>query len=510
MRVNHAFTHNADRTAAILRFLLAVRIGIVALPRALLLIAIVYAPWAYGCTRWWAKTLLVQSLLAITLLWFFSFFLRGRWPRVSMPAAILALSLLGLGWSSVWNAIATYDELTQIFSPLPQALPGWLGSWDAEFATRAMLLVTALTGVFFMSMDLAANPLWRGRLFFTLALSGGLLLLFGLVERATAAKGIFWEPWSASGTFFATYFNHSNAGAFINLTLPLVAGQTFLAFQNEKAHLQRAFWCFLLLVSITAVFVNTSRASMAIGALIMIVLAIGGIATVRRRSDLFLSLRFLPTIAVVAACAVILVLTFGIQPSLDRWHQTMNSLFASQDGALWEGRLSIYRICWLSLTAAGWFGFGPGTFPIVFPYLQQEHGGQLDGILRYAHQDYLQTALEWGKVGFVLWALLIGGGIVRAFIHLCKNRRAVTREPNIWLLLCAVSLIGVLIHSLVDFPLQIASLQLIAAVLLGQLWARTPRKEVHSQPLVSNVHRQRSRGKAIVNYPATQTHRSRI
>jgi O-antigen ligase len=220
-------------------------------------------------------------------------------------------------------------------------------------------------------------------------------------------------------------------------------------------------------------------------AVIMIVLAIGGIATVRWRSDLPISLRVLPTIAVVAACAVILILTFGIQPSLDRWHQTMNSLFASQDGALWEGRLSIYRICWLSLTAAGWFGVGPGTFSIVFPYLQQEHGGQLNGILRYAHQDYLQTILEWGKVGFVLWALLIGGGIVRALVHLCKNRRAVTRERNIWLLLCALSLLGVLIHSLVDFPLQIASLQLIAAVLLGQLWARIgDRKEVRSQPLV--------------------------
>jgi O-antigen ligase len=493
-------------------FLVSLQFALSELPRWLLLAIIVYAPWAYGCTRWWTKTLLVQSLVAITLLWVFSLFLRKRWPRVTMPAGIIAFSLLGLGWSSVFNAFATYDELTQIFSPLSQALPWWLGSWDAAFATRAMLLVTALTGVFFMSMDLAANPLWRGRLFFTLALSGGLLLLFGLVERATAAKGIFWEAWSSSGTFFATYFNHSNAGAFINLTLPLVAGQTFLAFRNEKGHLQRACWCFLLLVSITAVFVNTSRASMVIGVVLMIALAVGGIAMVRRRSNVPLSLRVLPTVAVVVACAITLILSLGIQPSLTRWNQTMHSLFASQDGALWDGRLSIYRICWLSLNAAGWFGFGPGTFSIVFPYLQQEHGGQLNGILRYAHQDYLQTILEWGKVGFILWALLIGGGIVRAFAHLCKNRRALTRERNIWLVLCALSLTGVLIHSLVDFPLQIASLQLISAVLLGQLWARTPEtnQEVRSQREALKVHRRRSLAKAMVNHPAAHPQRSRV
>lgn len=181
--------------------------------------------------------------------------------------------------------------------------------------------------------------------------------------------------------------------------------------------------------------------------------------------------RVLATAAVVLACTLILILSFGIERSLVRWNQTLNSLFVSEEGALWEGRVSIYRICWLSVPAAGWFGFGPGTFSIIFPFLQQEHGAGLNGILRYAHQDYLQTILEWGAIGFVLWAALIGGGIVRAILHLREASPALMRERAMWLALSALSLIGVLIHSLVDFPLQIASLQLIFAVLLGQLWA---------------------------------------
>ena len=103
--------------AGILRFLLALQFFLVELPRWLLLAVIVYAPWAFGCTRWWAKTLLIQSLLAITLLWLCSLFLRRRWPRVTVPAGAVALSLLGLGWLSVFNSLATYDELTQVFSP---------------------------------------------------------------------------------------------------------------------------------------------------------------------------------------------------------------------------------------------------------------------------------------------------------------------------------------------------------------------------------------------------------
>ena len=453
-------------------FLVSLQFALSELPRWLLLAIIVYAPWAFGCTRWWAKTLLIQSLLAVSVLWLCSLFFRRRWPRVTPPAGIAALLLLGIGWFSVFNALASYDELLQVFSPISQPLAGWFGSWDAAFSIHGMLLVTALMGGFFISMDLAANPIWRRRLFLTLALSGGLLLLFGLVERATAAEGIYWES-APRSTFFATYFYHANAGAFINLTLPIVAGQAILAFRGDESQSKRAFWNFLLLVSITAVFVNTSRASMVIGSLIIAVLAVAGARVlIGKRRKMALRPQLLATAVVVLVCAAILTLSFGVERSLVRWNQTLDTLFASEGGALWEGRVSIYRVCWLSLRAAGWFGFGPDTFAIVFPYLLMDHGGAVNGILRYAHQDYLQTALEWGRLGFLLWGVLVGGGIVRAIVYLWRDPRAITCEHGMWIALCTLSLIGVLIHSLVDFPLQIASLQLISAVLLGQLWAK--------------------------------------
>ena len=454
----------------LLRGLLALQTFSVALPRWLLLAVIVYAPWAYGCTRSWTKTLLVQLLVATIVLWLCSLGLRRRWPRTPLLTAIVAFLLLGLGWFSVFNSLASYDELSQIFSPLAQAVPGWFGSWDGSFSQRSMLLVTGLFGAFFISMDLAANPVWRKRLFLTLALSGGLLLLFGLVQRATGASGIFWEP-SPPSTFFATYFYHANAGAFINLTLPLVAGQTILAFKN-KNQLRRAFWGFLMLATATAVFVNTSRASTLIGILILTTIVFGVAVIALRQFRRFLASQVLASIGVVLGCVMILMLGFGIESSLIRWDQTLSSLIDSDGAAPWAGRLGIYRTCFLSVTAAGSFGFGPGTFSIVFPFLQQEHGGDLDGILRYAHQDYLQTTLEWGVPGILLWAILVGGGILRAIVYLRSYPRSLTREHGMWIALCTLSLIGVLVHSLVDFPLQIASLQLMAAILLGQLWAK--------------------------------------
>ena len=103
--------------AALLRFLLGVQAFFMDLPRWLLLAVVVYAPWAYGCTRWWAKTLLVQLLLAVTVLWLCSLCIRRRWPRVTVLAGVVAFSLLGLGWFSVFNSMASYDELLRVFSP---------------------------------------------------------------------------------------------------------------------------------------------------------------------------------------------------------------------------------------------------------------------------------------------------------------------------------------------------------------------------------------------------------
>ena len=150
---------------------------------------------------------------------------------------------------------------------------------------------------------------------------------------------------------------------------------------------------------------------MVIGSLIIAAMVVvGTLVLIGQRRQMLLRPQLLATVVVVLVCAAILTLSFGVERSLVRWNQTLDTLFASEGGALWEGRVGIYRVCWLSLQAAGWFGFGPGTFAIVFPYLRMEHGSAVNGVLRYAHQDYLQTALEWGRLGFLLWGVLVGGG----------------------------------------------------------------------------------------------------
>src|SRR5262249_40886655 len=82
---------------------------------------------------------------------------------------------------------------------------------------------------------------------------------------------------------------------------------------------------------------------------------------------------------------------------------------------------------------AGVLGFGPGTFRAAFPgyQLTYDFGNRTVPAFwtthswTHAHQDYLQTVIEWGYCGALFWAILFAIGIWRGASHL---RKAMARE----------------------------------------------------------------------------------
>jgi O-antigen ligase len=136
-----------------------------------------------------------------------------------------------------------------------------------------------------------------------------------------------------------------------------------------------------------------------------------------------------------------------------------------------------WQACHVALAAlphAGFFGFGPGTFRVVFPTYNIGSVNQVPGTWRFLHEDYLQTLLEWGWMGSTLWALLFFGAITIGIRSYNKHaRRDWTPRRRVLQPLFIIALVGVALHALVDFPFQIESIQLYVATYLGVCWGST-------------------------------------
>jgi O-antigen ligase len=120
---------------------------------------------------------------------------------------------------------------------------------------------------------------------------------------------------------------------------------------------------------------------------------------------------------------------------------------------------------------AGLFGFGPGMFQVAFPYQNSPARNVGIAVRDYAHEDYLQTVLEWGWMGAFWWSLLVAGGLYRAFRTYAQRELFTSKTERHLVLAAILGVCGTLAQALIDFPLQVASLRLFFLLLLAVCWA---------------------------------------
>jgi len=106
-------------------------------------------------------------------------------------------------------------------------------------------------------------------------------------------------------------------------------------------------------------------------------------------------------------------------------------------------------------------GIGSDNYRDKFRQYQTTH---TESLFDHAHNDYLETAAEWGiPVGVIFWALIWSIQI------LCIWRFVVSESPEKRgiLLACAGSMFSLLLHSFVDFNLQIPSNAILFFAIVG-------------------------------------------
>lgn len=435
------------------------------LPRWLFLGALLYAPWYYGGTTESAITGLELILAAVAALWLLELMIRRRRPVIPKAVFIPAILLVVGGWLVAFNPRAVHDTEFEVFAPVSRMLHWAPSSVDGLIAATSMIRMTCLIAALLFVIDLSRRPQWLLRIWVTIGVAGGSIALLGLLQRATGAVLPYWEyqP-DENSNFFATYYYHANAGAFLNLVFPPVVGLALRTFKRHPSPIQRAIWTTATLLLIAAIFTNTSRAAQFLGLLTFIALAAGPGRQMRRLGIAENRIAVVLAMVVIALTLAVIAQVSDISRGFQRWHRITEEVPA-------DIRWQAYQTVLAAVPDAGWTGFGPGSFSVIFPHYEQSATLDSRGRWEFLHEDYLQTILEWGWLGAACWAVIVFGGIGAGIV--VRNRlKRLQPEPRVGRILSffLIAIAATALHAFVDFPLQISSLQLYFLTYLGVCW----------------------------------------
>lgn len=443
------------------------RESLLTLVRGVALAALVVIPWLYGGTPDWTIEWISNGLLGLTLAALIAWPIAGRWPRLGWVLPV-TLVLLALGWIAALNPKFRYDEMLKILFPLEGvATPVWLpGSVDSERSLSAMKRLTGLIGLLWILRDMCTISAWRKSVIWTIAVAGCSVAAHGIMQKTSGDLLGYWQGKTLPVTVFAGFWYHANAAAFLNLTWPFVAVLTLESFVRGKNHLARALLLAGTLLMLAAVLVNVSKAGhllfLGLVPLLMWLVLPGFLRAVTNQEEIRKSLLF--CVAGILFTGVVLAMAFGLDKAVSRWEE--------MDAKRWVGdsRYDSVRFCLGEIPRAGWSGFGPGTFEVVFLDVGTTHPEKVPPLRwKFAHQDSLQTLLEWGWLGGALWVALGLGLLAATARHMWQMRHGYFSTRHAYYSAAFVGLLGVALHAQMDFPLQILGVQVmvIAVAALG-------------------------------------------
>jgi hypothetical protein len=356
----------------------------------------------------------------------------------------------------------------------------WLafGTIDQATSVQAMVSISTTLMVLLLTMDFASERAGRFVLALAVTAAGFTTSVAGLCLHSSAELMSLWQVKHVPDFVFGLFWYHGNTASFLNLTWPVGVWLCLVMLhQGMRTFRQQVMISFLVvavMVQIIAVFANVSKMGHLLLILEMMLLLGAGLFV--WKPDLT-ALPFGKGRLVLLICIGLCLLVVGAWLSgagagLERWN-----IFATRhfdDPARRHAALMAVHIG----LDYGWTGTGPGTFEWVSAHYSTLDPTLQDGRWRHAHNDYAEFFAEWGWPWVIIMILLL------VFPGRCwllslsevfskKHDRGMSFQRRSGQICCSVAIVSVLIHAVVDFPLQIDAIRHLFAALLGMVLAMT-------------------------------------
>jgi O-antigen ligase len=444
----------------------------------LLLLLLVWVPFPLGSNRVWAWSLLEVAVFALiagwTILWAVgrvqaSESLVGAWPAFVLLAVWLlhvALTIVPLppSWVEVLSPeAARMQHLTDAIGVKRSSMTL---SVDPAASQGFLLKSIAYSGVFFLVLALVSNRERVLVLARTLVYGAVYSVYAVLMHLAEIKEEHFGTMIPHGSEASGTYANRNHFAGYLEMMLALGIGLLIAGLSDRRSDTWKRFLSNLiewilspkmilrLALCILVIALTTTHSRMGNTAFFSSLLVAGGIGIVLSRHATRNTVILLVSLVVIDLAIV--GSWFGVEKLAQRIEQTTAADVEEREepAAYTIPMIKDYPV----------FGAGPGTFYITFARYRPE---KIVNYFDYAHNDYAQFAAETGLVGLGIVGLLVVITLVAALVAQWKRRDPLMRGMSF---ACIMGVTSILIHSWVDFNLQIPANATLFMVLLALGW----------------------------------------
>jgi O-antigen ligase len=267
---------------------------------------------------------------------------------------------------------------------------------------------------------------------------GAAVAAFALLQGLAPNGKLYWI-WGLDqgGSIYGPYVNHNHYAGLMEMLLPFPLVLAATRFSDGKARIALAAIAALLAGSI---FLSGSRGGMLAFGAQMLVLAV---LLLRKREGNWKQPLML---GVFLAMVIAFLVWIG---GNELTHRLVSIHSEAREEISGGVRMTIDRDCLRMFAKRPFLGWGLGTFPIVYPGFRSFY---TNFFVNEAHDDYLQLLVETGVAGFAIAAWFL----VLVFRRASRKLQNWTENATGALTVAALlGCVGILVHSFLDFNLQI-------------------------------------------------------
>jgi hypothetical protein len=431
-----------------------------------LIAIIVLTAVPYGTAESWSKALFESAIFFLALLWIVHGLFDGSW-RIGSPrllAPMVGLVVLAAVQSLAWWQVDSAGEKV------------WFALSSDPFETRLFAFrIAALILALVLIVRFTSNAKRLGTLVHAIIAVAVASALFGIARQATqhgAGDPALVLSRLLPGSGYAQFINRNHFAFLMEMALGLVIGVALM----QRGRLER-----LLLYLSAAVLICAAVAlSGSRGGLLAITVQIifAGLVFVNFRTSATGSrtagrrwVRWMRSIAAttIIACALLVIIVAGVAwlggDQLATGVETATAEMSGVDPAeAHQGsrRRDEWRATWLMFKAHPIAGAGLGGFWAEVPV---SHEGSGVSTPQQAHNDYLELLASGGILGAALF-IWFAVALIREARHSVKTSEGFQRAVSLGAI---IGLVGVGVHSIVDFGLHITINALVFVVLVAIL-----------------------------------------